>query len=66
MDNSAVKIVASTRDDSIGIGTLLVLELESLNKIVQTEDTMIVTDINGEEFEIYDYYDLSKLTNSDT
>lgn len=55
-----MKLVCSSRDDKVGIGNLMILEINSEADIKVSDETITVKDVHGDEVEIYDYLILPK------
>lgn len=57
-----MKVVCSSRDDRHGVGSILVLTVNSQSDIQVTDETIFITDTSGEVYEVYDYIDVGTNT----
>ena len=57
-----MKLICSSSQSDIGVGTLLVLTVDPNSFLENGEDGFIVTDVDGNKFDVYDYMTIDQVT----
>lgn len=58
-----MKLICSSSQSDIGVGTIIVLTVNPDSFLEQGDDGFVVTDVDGNKFDVYDFMTIDQVSN---